>query len=130
MAAPEAGASDERVRVAWIVRVADFWKRDEKSKWLRPCAGAWPSGLACQSRRCREYPSFAERICAGCDYAVCNHCACHSGANHESAVGTCRCWYEAAAPTSRRVADVVAASPRRRRGVAAIVARVVAAPSP
>lgn len=83
------------VRVAWVVAEAPRFLRGGKATWVKPCAGAWPSGLTCASRRCaqRDEPYAVEKYCVDCGYGVCGDCACHSGYGHESAAGTCRCWF-------------------------------------
>ena len=82
------------VEVAWIVQEPPWFRAGkEKSLWLRPCSDA---ALKCQSRRCESSPRSTERygqICPHCLHAVCDDCVCHSGWNHESAGGTCKCWF-------------------------------------
>ena len=82
------------VEVAWIVQEPPWFRAGkEKSLWLRPCPDA---ALKCQARRCESSPRSTERygqICPHCLHAVCDDCVCHSGWNHESAGGTCKCWF-------------------------------------
>ena len=91
---PEGENADDALRQVWLKLVPSVWQRNAAPSWARRACTL--VDVRCASSRCaragRARPR-AERACPDCEYALCGDCACHAGPTHESAPGTCYCWF-------------------------------------